>query len=73
MLIFVFNHVVLERQRNYTVFIMCSRDIVYLDHLQAFSYLFSFRITVSVPEEQLKWILITKQRSDVGKGKWQIM
>lgn len=52
-------------------FIMCSTDMLSLDQLQALRFLFSFRSTVSVAEEQLKMILITKpkmKRSDVGRG-----
>lgn len=45
----------------YYVFKRCGN----LDQLEAFNYLFSFRITVSVAEEQLKWILIMKQESKV--------
>lgn len=56
------NHLPLERQWKYIIFIMPSSDVAHLDQLEAFIYLFSFRITISVAEEQLKWILITKQK-----------
>lgn len=60
--VFLSNHLLLERQWKYIIFIMPSRDVAHWDQLKAFIYLFSFRITVSVSEEQLKWILIMKQK-----------
>lgn len=43
-------------------FTTCLRDMAYMDQFQAFTYHFSFRIIVSVAEEQLKWFFITKQK-----------
>lgn len=47
------------------IFIMCSRNKAHSDQLQDFSYYFSVRITVCIAE-QLKWILITKQKKKVS-------
>lgn len=46
------------------IFAMCSRDMAYLNQLQAWSYLFSSGLTASEAEEQIDWILITKQKSE---------